>query len=86
MKILPNGLSISRFGLSVSKRVGNAVTRNRTKRRLREILRRARLVPGWDIVIIARPSITTVAYDNLQRTIDNLLYKAELVNTAEITG
>jgi ribonuclease P protein component len=86
MKTLPNGLSFSRFGLSVSKRIGNAVTRNRTKRRLREILRRARLVQGWDIIIIARPSINGITYDSLQKTIENLLNKADLVNTADITG
>jgi ribonuclease P protein component len=86
MKILPNGLSFSRFGLSVSKRVGNAVTRNRTKRKLREILRRARLIPGWDIIIIARPSISSITYDSLHKTIENLLYNADLINTVDISG
>ena len=84
MKILPNGLSFSRFGLSVSKRVGNAVTRNRTKRRLREILRRARLVQGWDIIIIARPSINNITYNSLQKIIGNLLHKADLISTVDI--
>jgi len=84
MKALPNDLSISRFGLSVSKHVGNAVTRNRIKRRLREILRKVRLAPGWDIVIIARPSISDIAYGNVQKTIEHLLLKAALINDVDI--
>lgn len=50
-----------RVGFTCSKKVGNAVARNRAKRRLRAI---ARLVlpdaglPGWDYVLIGRPGIT----------------------------
>lgn len=50
-----------RVGFTCSKKVGNAVARNRAKRRLREI---ARLTlprhgrPGWDYVLIGRPVVT----------------------------
>lgn len=46
----------TRLGLTVSRRVGNAVVRNRVKRRLREWFREARweLSGTWDIVVIAR--------------------------------
>ena len=50
-----------RVGFTCSKKVGNAVARNRAKRRLREI---ARLIlpeagrPGWDYVLIGRPQAT----------------------------
>ena len=53
-KVMPNALDISRYGFTVSRRVGKAVVRNRVKRRLREIVRQARLKPGWDFIIIAR--------------------------------
>ncbi len=85
VKILPNGLLFSRFGFSVGKRVGNAVTRNRTKRRLREILRKIQLVRGWDIIIIAKPSINSISYNKLYKIIVELLFKANMVNTAGIT-
>lgn len=44
------------FGLVTSKRVGNAVVRNRVRRQLREIIRahRALIAPGWQFVTIAR--------------------------------
>jgi ribonuclease P protein component len=78
MKALPNGLALSRCGLSVSRRVGKAVTRNRVKRLLREILRVAPLEPGWDIVFIARPAANT-GYANLEKSVTGLLFKAGLV-------
>ncbi len=45
-----------RFGLVTSKRLGNAVVRNRVRRQLREIIRahRAEIAPGWQFVTIAR--------------------------------
>ena len=50
-----------RVGFTCSKKVGNAVARNRAKRRLREVAR-ALLPehgkPGWDYVLIGRPDVT----------------------------
>ena len=79
MKALPNDRSLSRYGLSVNRRVGKAVVRNRVKRLLREILRQAPLKPGWDIVFIARSSIAKAKYDNLDKSVKGLLFQARLL-------
>lgn len=78
MKVLPNGLGLTRYGFSVSRKVGKAVTRNRVKRLLREILRVAPLKPGWDMVFIARPRTAQATYWELERSVESLLSRAKL--------
>lgn len=52
-----NGLDEMRYGITVTKKIGNAVVRNRMKRRFRELLREALPgagLPGHDHVLIGR--------------------------------
>ena len=86
MKVLPNGLTLYRFGFSVSKRIGKAATRNRVKRRLREILRLAPIEPGWDIIFIARPPAANTNYANLKKSIADLLSRAKLLRPKDTVG
>lgn len=82
--VLPNELPVCRFGFSVSKRVGNAVMRNRVRRRLREIvrLRIPVIAPGWDVVLIARPPAAQAEFRQIETAIERLLLQAGLVGTA----
>jgi ribonuclease P protein component len=68
---LPSGLDFSRLGLAVSKKIGNAVTRNKIRRRLREAVRRrlAERPLRYDIVIVARTAAVGAAFADLDRMI-----------------
>ena len=79
IKALPNGLDISRYGFSVSRRVGKAVVRNRVRRLFREILRQITLQAGWDIIFIARSPVSRVSYADLEKSIRGLLVQAGLL-------
>ena len=71
----PNGLEISRFGWSLKKALGNAVRRNRIRRRLREILRlhRQEIATGWDIVIHPRTTTATAEFSPLAAELVKLI-------------
>ena len=77
---LPNQLLYSRFGIVVNSRRGNAVRRNRVKRRLREILRlqQTTIQAGWDLVLIARQPARNAGYWELETACTRLLQRARL--------
>jgi ribonuclease P protein component len=79
--VLANGLPYSRFGFSVSNRIGGAVVRNRIKRRLREAirLRMEEIKPGWDIVFIAKHPIRRADYHQMDAACARLLRRAHLL-------
>ncbi|MCG8405211.1 MAG: ribonuclease P protein component [Phycisphaerales bacterium] len=70
---MPNGLAYARLGLTVGRKVGKAVIRNRIKRLLREAFRleNSALPKGYDLVCIPRPGIegTLVGYRRALRLV-----------------
>jgi ribonuclease P protein component len=79
LRAVPNGLELARYGFTVSRRVGNAVVRNRVKRLLREILRQLPVKVGWDMVFIARIAATKMNYTEVEQSVGSLLNRAGLV-------
>lgn len=74
---LENQQNHFRVGLSVGKKLGNAVTRNQIKRRIRHILQSVKgsLVEHVDFVVIARKGVETLEYAEMEK---NLLHVLKL--------
>ena len=81
LKALPNELGSNRYGFSVGKRLGNAVVRNRVKRRLREGARLTPTKEGWDMVFIARRPAASADYHTLRDAVEELLGRARLLDS-----
>ena len=76
-----NDLDRTRYGLSTSRRVGSAVVRNRLRRRLRVVLERldARVVPGWDVLFVARAAAGAADQAALELAVGTLMAGARLL-------
>lgn len=61
----------TRYGIVTTRSVGNAVSRNRARRRLREALRQADLPPGCRVVVVASPEVLSAGFADLVRAIDD---------------
>jgi ribonuclease P protein component len=81
ISLAPNGLPHNRYGFIITRRLGNAVARNRVRRLLREILRRMhpQLRQGYDAVIIARPEATGQPMPVIQQSISEVLRSAAML-------
>lgn len=76
-----NRLGRNEVGITVSKKLGKAVIRNRTRRRLREVYRlhEDRFTPGWDIVVVARSRCVNAPFEKLVGAYLSLAEKAGLL-------
>lgn len=75
-----NRYGTTRLGLTVGTKVGNAVVRNRTRRRIKEAYRlnEHRFQPGYDIVVVARVRAAFAKYRDLERSLLQLSDKLGL--------
>ena len=62
----PNGTPTARLGIAATKKLGDAVVRNRAKRLARELFRRHKIAPGVDLVVIPRREMTHTEFGGLE--------------------
>ena len=76
-----NRTGTNRVGITVSKRLGHAVVRNRVRRRLREVYRlnESRFQPGWDIVVVARSRCISASFQDIVKAYLTLASKAGIL-------
>ena len=80
-----NRLNQNRVGITVSKKLGGAVVRNRVRRRLREVYRlnENRFLPGYDIVVVARSRAVDASFEELTCAYLSLAEKAGILRPEE---
>jgi len=77
VRSVPNALGHDRFGISTSRRVGGAVTRNRIRRRIKELLRASvDDSAALDVLIIVRPASSEATFEELGSSLRHLLSSA----------
>jgi ribonuclease P protein component len=79
--VTKNNAGFNRIGLTVGKKIGNAVKRNRAKRVMREafISLEHRLKNGYDIVLVARGKTVFIKSTEVNKYLNDLLTKAGIL-------
>lgn len=83
LRALRTEASVSRVGLTVGKALGNAVARNRVKRRLREVYRSLPVAIGWDLVLNARGGAQDAGFRELHGSVSELMGRAGVLENQE---
>jgi ribonuclease P protein component len=76
-----NRTNTNRIGITVGKKLGHAVVRNRARRRIREVYRlhESKFQPGWDIVVVARSRCVSADFEMLTNAFLSLAQKAGIM-------
>lgn len=80
-RLEPSGQKHFRVGISVGKKVGNAVMRNQVKRKIRAILQELKNdLPPIDFIVIARPTTKDLPYDEIRSNLIHVLKLAKILS------
>ena len=70
-----NELENSRIGITITKKIGNAVVRNRIRRRIKEIIRLklGNIKDGYDLIIIPKKNVQDISYKDLESAMIHIM-------------
>ncbi len=76
-----NGLENSRIGITITKKIGNAVVRNRIRRRIKEIcrLKLGNMKKGYDLIIIPKKNVIDISYADLESAMIHIMGIARII-------
>ena len=73
MFVLANEHGVGRLGIAATKKLGGSVERNRAKRLIREVFRRNKIAPGFDVVVIPKRDMLDASLSTLEADYRTLL-------------
>jgi ribonuclease P protein component len=81
-----NRTATHRVGVTVGKKLGHAVVRNRVRRRLREVYRlnEGKFAPGWDLVVVARSRCIRARFSEIENAYLSLAEKAGILRPEDV--
>ena len=71
--LLANELGIGRLGIAATRKLGGAVRRNRAKRLIREVFRRNKIAPGFDVVVVPKRDLLDASLNAVEIEYRNLI-------------
>lgn len=72
-----------RYAMSVGKKIGNAVVRNKIKRQIRAVVRKVSVIPSVDVFIVARGKVLELDFSRMETEIIRLFQKQNLLMKGE---
>lgn len=70
---MANNGGVGRLGIAATKKLGGSVQRNRAKRLIREVFRRNKIAPGFDVVVIPKRDLLDASLSALEADYRTLL-------------
>ena len=64
--VMANQLDVSRLGIAATRRLGGSVQRNRAKRLIREVFRRNKVAPGYDVILVPKREVLDAGFAALE--------------------
>jgi ribonuclease P protein component len=84
--LLASGRETQRCGVAATRKLGPAVERNRAKRLARDIFRRHKVAPGYDVVIVPRREMLDAPFASLEADYDRALERRGIARPDALSG